>query len=227
MTSSRAEISAAPDSVFRVGLTGGIGSGKSTVAEIWRAQGIDVIDLDDLARAVLDEPGDGVEEAVAFFGESVRNSQGTIDRAKVATRVFSNSEDRKVLEKIVHGRVWAAVTELEARVAADAESPAAGLDGSRTLVVHDSPLLFEQNSDAHYRVIVAVCAPRESRIRRVIETRRKTRAYVESIMANQVGEAERVERADLLVNNGGSRAELQEEALRALEQVRMANIRGL
>ena len=93
----------------RLGLTGGIGAGKSAVAAIWRSTGLRVIDLDAHSRAVLDVPGDGVEEAVARFGEEYRAAGGTIDRAALARLVFADADARADLETIVLTRVDAAV----------------------------------------------------------------------------------------------------------------------
>ena len=103
-----------PDRPLRIGLTGGIGAGKSTVAALWRERGLRVIDLDAHSRAVLDVPGDGVEEAIVRFGEGVRNPAGTIDRAAMARIVFADAAARADLEQIVLSRVDRAVAEEEA-----------------------------------------------------------------------------------------------------------------
>lgn len=190
----------------RLGLTGGIGSGKSTVAETWRRAGHRIIDLDARSREVLDVPGDGVEEAVARFGEEYRGTNGTIDRAAMARLVFADAAARADLEQIVLGRVDAAVA-CEEQEAADA--------GER-LIIHDSPLLLEKQKAAGYRVVVAVLARREDRITRVVRDRGKDRAYVESIMAAQVTDLDRIRRADLLVLNTGDREVLERRAQRVL-----------
>ncbi|ASK64495.1 dephospho-CoA kinase [Brachybacterium avium] len=193
----------------RLGLTGGIGSGKSTVAEIWRRAGHRVIDLDAHSRRVLDVPGDGVEEAVARFGEEFRNPEGTIDRAALALLVFADATARAALERIVLARVDVAVAR---------EEEAAAQAGER-VIIHDSPLLLEQEQESGYRSVIAVLARREDRITRVIRDRGKDRAYVESIMAVQVTDLERIRRADRLVLNTGDRETLTARALRALEAV--------
>lgn len=193
----------------RLGLTGGIGSGKSTVAETWRRAGHRIIDLDARSREVLDVPGDGVEEAVARFGEEYRGTNGTIDRAAMARLVFADAAARADLEQIVLGRVDAAVA-CEEQEAADA--------GER-LIIHDSPLLLEKQKAAGYRVVVAVLARREDRIDRVVRDRGRDRTYVESIMAAQVTDLERIRRADRLILNTGDREVLALRADRALGAV--------
>lgn len=190
----------------RIGLTGGIGSGKSTVAAIWRDAGYRVIDLDAYSRAVLDVPGAGVEEAVTRFGETFRNDRGTIDRAALAALVFADPGARAALEGIVLSRVDRAVAEEERAAAAAGE----------TLVVHDSPLLLEKDRDGDYDAVVAVLARREDRIQRVVRDRGRDRAYVESIMAAQITDQERIRRAGRLVLNTADRETLARRAEHAL-----------
>jgi dephospho-CoA kinase len=183
-----------PQPPVRIGLTGGIGAGKSTVARRWRAAGVRVIDLDAHSRAVLDVPGEGVEEAIARFGEQYRAASGTIDRAAMARLVFADAAARSDLEQIVLGRVDEAVAHEEDEAARAGEA----------LVVHDSPLLLEKHQEGRYATVVAVLARREDRIARVVRDRGRDRAYVESVMAAQVSDLERIRRADrLLLNTAG------------------------
>lgn len=193
----------------RIGLTGGIGSGKSTVAGIWREAGHRVIDLDAYSRAVLDEPGPGVEEAVARFGEQYRTAGGTIDRAAMARLVFADPAARADLEGIVLGRVDQAVRE---------EEEAAGAAGE-PVVVHDNPLLLEKHREGEYDAVIGVIARHRDRIDRVVRDRGRDRAYVESVMAAQVTDLERIHRCDLLILNNAGLGELRERSLRALRRV--------
>lgn len=193
----------------RIGLTGGIGSGKSTVAGIWREAGHRVIDLDAYSRAVLDEPGPGVEEAVARFGEQYRTAGGTIDRAALARLVFADPAARADLEGIVLGRVDQAVRE---------EEEAAGAAGE-PVVVHDNPLLLEKHREGEYDAVIGVIARHRDRIDRVVRDRGRDRAYVESVMAAQVTDLERIHRCDLLILNNAGLGELRERSLRALRRV--------
>ena len=198
-------------SLVRLGLTGGIGAGKSTVAAIWREQGLRVIDLDARSREVLDVPGAGVEEAIARFGEEYRQESGTVDRAALARLVFADPAARTDLEAIVLGRVDEAVA-AEERQAREAGEP---------VVVHDSPLLLEKHHDAgdRYAAVVAVLARREDRIDRVVRDRGRDRGYAESVMAAQVSDLERIRRADRLVLNTGDEQVLRGRALHALGTV--------
>ncbi|MCT2176363.1 dephospho-CoA kinase [Brachybacterium muris] len=193
----------------RIGLTGGIGSGKSTVAGIWREAGHRVIDLDAYSRAVLDEPGPGVEEAVARFGEQYRTAGGTIDRAALARLVFADPAARADLEGIVLGRVDQAVREEEEAARAAGEP----------VVVHDNPLLLEKHREGEYDAVIGVIARHRDRIDRVVRDRGRDRAYVESVMAAQVTDLERIHRCDLLILNNADLGELRERSLRALRRV--------
>ena len=193
----------------RIGLTGGIGSGKSTVAGIWREAGHRVIDLDAYSRAVLDEPGPGVEEAVARFGEQYRTAGGTIDRAALARLVFADPAARADLEGIVLGRVDQAVREEEEAARAAGEP----------VVVHDNPLLLEKHREGEYDAVIGVIARHRDRIDRVVRDRGRDRAYVESVMAAQVTDLERTHRCDLLILNNADLGELRERSLRALRRV--------
>lgn len=193
----------------RIGLTGGIGSGKSTVAGIWREAGHRVIDLDAYSRAVLDEPGPGVEEAVARFGEQYRTAGGTIDRAALARLVFADPAARADLEGIVLGRVDQAVR---------GEEEAARAAGEAVLV-HDNPLLLEKHREGEYDAVIGVIARHRDRIDRVVRDRGRDRAYVESVMAAQVTDLERIHRCDLLILNNAGLGELRERSLRALRRV--------
>jgi dephospho-CoA kinase len=201
-----------PSPLTRIGLTGGIGAGKSTVAAVWREAGVRVIDLDAHSRAVLDVPGEGVEEAVARFGEQFRTAHGTIDRAAMARLVFADAAARADLERIVLTRVDRAVAD---------EEDAARAAGER-LLAHDSPLLLEKDHEADYDRVVAVLARREDRIQRVIRGRGKDRGYVESIMAVQVTDLERIRRADHLVLNTAGPEAVRCRALRVLDVIREA-----
>lgn len=196
--------------MLRIGLTGGIGAGKSTVAQQWRDEGVPVIDLDALSRAVLDEPGDGLDETVERFGTDYLLPTGTIDRPRLAALVFADARARADLEGIVLGRVDAEVRELESALSAEGAE----------LVVHDSPLLLEKRRDGDFAVVVGVIARREDRIDRVVRSRGRTRDHVESVMAAQVSDLERYRRCDRLILNTGDRAELVDRSRRALEVAR-------
>lgn len=176
------------------------------MAALWGAAGMSVIDLDALSRAVLDVPGDGVEEAVARFGEEMRTAAGTIDRRALGAVVFADSAARADLEDIVLSRVEIGVARAEQDAAAHGHST----------IVHDSPLLLEKHQDARYDAIVGVLARREDRIARIVRDRGRDRAYAEAVMAAQVTDRERIRRCTHLVLNTADRGTLARRSGRVL-----------
>lgn len=149
-----------PRRLMVVGLAGGIGSGKSTIARIMGDLGFMVIDSDQLARAALDRPE--VRAAlISWWGPGVVNAEGKIDRVKIASIVFQKPEERARLEALVHPLVKHGREQVVERAAAE----------GRVGVVVDAPLLFEAGSDKDVDVVLFVDTPREMRLARVRETR--------------------------------------------------------
>ena len=178
--------------MFTVGLTGGIGSGKSTVADCFAALGVPVIDTDVLARD-LTAPGGGALDAIrAAFGDTVMQADGSLDRAALRRRVFADAGARRQLEAILHPRIRQAV-ELEL----------AALAGSYALVV--IPLLVETGGyrDLLNRVLVVDC-PEALQIARVVARSGLTPDEVKAILAAQASRAERLAAADDVIVNAAS-----------------------
>jgi dephospho-CoA kinase len=181
-----------------VGLTGGIGSGKSTVAELLRARGAVVVDADAIAREVV-EPGMPALAAIAErFGRDVLRPDGSLDRPALAKKAFADEESRKALEAITHP----AIGELFLKRVAGAPP-----DG---VVVHDVPLLVESTRGYQYGAVIVVEAPREVRLHR-LEARGVPRDDAEARMAMQASDEERRKVATWVVDNGGDLAALQKQ----------------
>jgi len=183
-------------SLLRVGLTGGIGAGKSAVAEIWRERGAFIIDSDRLAREAV-APGSRALGAIALRWPSVIAADGTLDRAALARIVFGNDGERSVLNGIVHPRVRALARALVAQAPADA------------LEVHVIPLLFEGEYWRTCDATVVVLAPEEARIARVMERDGIDRAAVLERMRAQIDPNEARRRASYAINNDGDLATLR------------------
>lgn len=193
--------------VLLVGLTGGIGSGKSTVAALLAERGAIVLDADALAREVVEPGRPAFHAVVERFGSEVLTEEGTLDRAALAGVVFRDERARKDLEAITHPAIGAAFTE---RVRSFPD---------HAIVVMDVPLLVEADRRS-YDVTVVVEAPRETRLDR-LEQRGLSRADAEARMANQASDEQRRAVADLLIDNGGDQAALRREVDRvwaALEE---------
>ncbi len=188
---------------LRVGLTGGIGSGKSAVASVFHEHGATVIDADVLAREVVAAGSDGLREIAARWPEAIGDG-GELDRAAMASIVFADGAARTELNAITHPRVRARAAELER------EAP----DG---LVVHVIPLLFEGDFWRSCDRTVLVAAPDEVRIARVVARDATERAAVERRMAAQIDPALARARADYVVENDGDLDELRERSRRVYQ----------
>jgi dephospho-CoA kinase len=184
---------------MRVGLTGGIASGKSTVSAILRELGAVVIDADQLAREVVARGTTGLTAVVEEFGPGVLTPEGDLDRPAVAATVFGDAAARRRLEAIVHPLVRRRIAELEA------EAPAGAL------VVHDIPLLAESGRADSFDAVVVVDAPEESQVARMVRERGWTEDEARARMAAQSTRAARLAMATYVIDNSGTVEELHRQ----------------
>jgi dephospho-CoA kinase len=186
--------------VLLVGLTGGIGAGKSTVSDLLAARGAVIVDADQVARAVVEPGQPALAKLVERFGAGILDGDGRLDRAALAKLAFVDDESRRDLEAITHPAIN---DEFTRRVA---EAP------SDAIVVLDVPLLAEseQARKRPYQTVIVVEAPRDVRLER-LEARGVTRADAEARMAAQAGDEERRKLATYVVDNSGDRAELERQ----------------
>jgi dephospho-CoA kinase len=182
--------------MLRVGLSGGIGSGKSTVAGRLAEHGAVVIDSDVLAREVVEPGTPGLDEIVAAFGVDVLSPDGTLDRAKLAATVFSDKEARARLNAIVHPKVGARTLQLMAAAPDDA------------IVVHDVPLLVENGLGPNYHLVIIVDASVETRVHRLVRERGMSDEDARARISAQAAEEARRAAADVWLDNAGSRDEI-------------------
>ncbi|MEX2531716.1 MAG: dephospho-CoA kinase [Gemmatimonadota bacterium] len=194
---------------LRVGLTGNVASGKSTVAAAWRQRGIPVVDADQLARDAVVPGSPGLERVTEEFGDSLLTPDGALDRAALGEVVFADAEARGRLEAILHPII------AESREEWCREREAEG----HRIVVSEIPLLFEVGLTGDFDRVVVVDAPREERLRRLVQERDLSHAAAEGLMLAQGDPREKRERADHVIFNTGSRAELEERALRLLDRL--------
>jgi dephospho-CoA kinase len=186
--------------VLRVGLTGGIGSGKSEVSKRLGAQGAVVIDADAIAREVVAPGTDGLAEVVEAFGREVLRPDGELDRPRLGDIVFADPELRAKLNAIVHPRVGARMAELE------------GAAGPGAIVVHDVPLIAENGLAGGYDVVVVVDVPPRLQIERLVKNRGMTRDQAKARMAAQATRDQRLAIATIVIDNSGSLADLDRQA---------------
>jgi dephospho-CoA kinase len=192
----------------RVGLTGGIGSGKSTVSGILRELGATVIDSDLLAREVVAPGTPGLAQVVEAFGPEVLTPDGSMDRAKVGAIVFADPEQRQRLEAIV----WPLVRSASAELAA-----AAGPDG---VVVHDIPLLVESGQQSSFDAVLVVDVPVEIQVERLVRDRGMPEDEARARIAAQATREERLAAATHVIDNTGTLEDLRRRVAEVLEQLR-------
>lgn len=182
--------------MLTVGLTGGVGCGKSTVARRLREHGVPIIDADEITRELVAPGSPLLERIVAAFGESVLDAAGRLDRRRLRERVFQDPEARRRLEQILHPAVR---REIEARIRA--------LDQASYCVVV-VPLLVETGMDALFdRVVVIDCTPK-LQVRRVCARDGCPETQVEAIIASQAPREARLARATDVIENNGKLAQL-------------------
>lgn len=201
--------------MFLVGLTGGIGSGKSTVAARFATLGAEVIDADQVAREVVEPGGTVLDDLVTRFGGDILRSDGTLDRGELASRAFATEETRADLDRITHPAIAAEIARRVAMLAAGRRG------ASRTpLVVIDHPLLLETSQTARFDAVVVVMADEEERIRRVVEQRGLSEPDVRARVRAQVDDATRRAAATYVVDNDAGRDALVERADEVYAQLR-------
>ncbi len=193
---------------MRVGLTGGIGSGKSTVSAILAELGAVVIDADLIAREVVAAGTPGLARVVEAFGPQVLTADGEMDRAAVGRIVFADAERRRVLEGIVHPLVFERYAEREASAPADA------------IVVHDVPLLAESGRAETFDAVLVVDVPVETQVERLLRDRQMSREDAEARIAAQATREQRRAIATHVLDNTGTREDLRQQVTEVFDELR-------
>jgi len=181
---------------MKVGLTGGIGAGKSTVADLFSQKGALVIRSDELARQVIEPQTPGFQQVVARFGNEFVNSEGYIDRAKLAQIVFKDDAALKDLESIIHPLIRSKTNQI-----IDQHT-------SETIIVNEIPLLLEKKMESLFDFLVIVISSEKNRLERLAQ-RGLTTEQANARMAKQVSDDERKAAADFLIVNDGNIEQLQ------------------
>jgi dephospho-CoA kinase len=191
------------------GLTGGIGSGKSTVAQIFEARGVTVVSADQLAREAVVRGSPGLAEIENQFGRAVLLPDGSLNRSALGELVFRDAFARAKLNGILHPLIQSLA---QGRFAAARKNGA-------TLICYDAPLLFETGAVARYRPIVVVNATEERRAERVFERDGLSLAEFRKRDRSQIPLAEKVQRADFVIDNSLGRAELEKQVDALIPQI--------
>ncbi|MEM1114313.1 MAG: dephospho-CoA kinase [Pseudomonadota bacterium] len=189
-----------------VGITGGIGSGKTAATDLFAARGITIVDAD-LASRIIMEPGKPALDAVAkHFGDHLLLPDGTLDRAALRARVFANDDDRLWLESLTHPLIGKEISE-----------QLAASDSAYTML--SSPLLLEtgQHGSTDYTIVVDV--PEAMQVARTMARDNNYEEQVRRIIAAQMSRQDRLARADRVIDNSGTLVELKEQVARIHEEL--------
>ncbi|WP_328392371.1 dephospho-CoA kinase [Nocardia sp. NBC_00416] len=203
--------------MLRIGLTGGMGAGKSTVARALVARGAVLIDSDVIAREVVAPGTPGLAALVEAFGEDILAADGSLDRPALAARAFRDDESRATLNSITHPRVGQRTAELLAAAAPDA------------IVVQDVPLLVENHMAPFVNLVLVVDVAAETRIRRLVEFRGVPEDDARARIAAQATDEQRYAAADVLLDNNGPTGVVEETVARLWDERLVpfeANLRG-
>ncbi len=184
-----------------LGLTGGIASGKSTVAEIFRELGAQVVSADELAREVVRPGSVTLQEIADRFGAEVLDEAGNLNRRMLAERIFSNAGERAALNRITHP----AIAKLAARRFREIER-----SGVR-LIVYDAPLLFEAGAEGQVDAVLVVTVQPDQQLKRLMDRNGLSRSEAMARIASQMSQQEKTARADFLIDNSGSVEETRQQ----------------
>ncbi|MGW7515615.1 dephospho-CoA kinase [Streptomyces sp. NPDC054796] len=195
--------------MVKVGLTGGIGAGKSEVSRLFASYGAVIVDADRIAREVVEPGTPGLAEVVAEFGTDVLAPDGSLDRPKLGSIVFGDTERLAALNAIVHPLVGARSAELE-RAA-----------GEEAVVVHDVPLLAENGLAPLYDRVVVVDASPETQLDRLVRLRGMEESEARARMAAQATREERLAVADIVIDNDGALENLEPQVRKVWEGLRV------
>lgn len=183
--------------MLKVGLTGGIGSGKSEVSRLLGSYGAVIVDADRIAREVVEPGTPGLAKVVEAFGEDILAPDGTLDRPRLGALVFADQDKLATLNAIVHPLVGARSAELEAAAGDDA------------VVVHDVPLLAENGLAPLYDLVIVVDAAPDTQLDRLVRLRGMTDEDARARMAAQATREKRLQIADIVIDNDGPLAALE------------------
>ena len=196
---------------WSIALTGGIASGKSTVASMLRSLGYLVIDADQLSRKIVEPGTPGLEEIVQHFGKDVLTPSGALDRARMRSIVFTSESDRLKLESIIHHRLSEASEE---------ELRQAGLFEHPHLWFYEASLIYERGREADFAAVCTVFCEEETQIARVMQRDGISRDEAKKIIAIQMPSSEKAKRAHFVISSEGSREQLEARVKETVEAMK-------
>lgn len=186
--------------MLKIGLTGGIGCGKSSVTAVLKENGVSIVDADQIARDLLQTDTPAFKAVVQCFGGAILNTEGALNRKVLAKIVFSDPQKLEQLEAILHPKVYDEI-----------ESQLDNTMSNASYIVVDIPLLIEKGYlDLFDKLVVVDCLP-EQQIQRVQQRDKTEKKIIQSIMAQQIERKKRLEKADFILDNSDSKKALQSQ----------------
>ena len=198
---------------MKVGLTGGIGAGKSTVADLFSKRGAVVIRSDELARQVIEPQTPGFKQVTFRFGNEIVNDEGNIDRAKLAQVVFNDDGALKDLENIIHPLVRERTNQLMSE------------QTSETIIVNEIPLLLEKKMESLFDFLVIVISSEKNRLERLFQ-KGVSEEQAKARMAKQVNDQDRKAAADFLIVNDGNLDQLEADVQKIWQTLQERNFKS-
>lgn len=184
--------------MFLIGLTGGIASGKSTVAKLLAAHGAETIDADQVAREVVEVGSTGLSSVVKEFGTGILSDTGELDREKLGAIIFADPNRRLILESILHPLIKTRTTELIA-------------ESKKAVVVYAVPLLVEAKLDYPFQMVITVEAGIENQVERLVKSRGFKVDQAKERIAAQASRQQREARADFVIDSSGTHDQLAKQ----------------
>ena len=186
--------------MIKVGLTGGIGCGKSTVSKVFTSKGITIIDADKIAHRIVTPESKALREIIAIFGENILQKDGMLDRTALKKQVFSDAKKLLQLEAILHPKIYCAIK--------DQLEKSTPFPTASAYVMADIPLLIEKNyMDLFDHIVVVDCLP-EQQIQRVQQRDNLDIAIIQAIINKQVSREKRLKQATHILDNSGDKEQL-------------------
>ena len=185
-----------------IGLTGGIGAGKSTVSNILREKGCCIIDADAISHQITEKGSDTLQQLAKAFGEDILFDDGSLDRKKLAAIAFSDEKQRRKLEDLTTKRVLSIIDQTLQNLRRES---------SYDIIFIDAPLLFETGADKMTDLVWLVTAEKETRIARVMERDGATRQQVLARMSSQMDDREKERRTEEIIDNSKGKEELRRQ----------------
>ena len=183
-----------------IGLTGGIGSGKTAVSDTFKSLGIDIVDADVSSRRVVEKGQPALDDIQAHFGDGILDSENNLDRTKLREIIFKNPQERVWLEKLLHPKI--------------AEHIKDQLESSNSpYCILVSPLLLETEQKSYCSFVLVVDVPEESQVARTAKRDGVSEEQVKNIISAQIDREKRIEQADEIIINDGSMEELKEKVV--------------